>query len=198
MRGSRPSRPSCSGRSATATSTAGRSRAAISTSSAAARPSRCIDVVRHNREDVRSLARLLEPDRRRLRRSRDDRRRAADRRPRRARPVVRPGAAGSTRRSTASTRRWRPRPPGIHDRPPGGRAAVDAIDDRPSKTIRPGRGGTRTGSPTSVGRAAPPSWSGSCRPARLSVDDGAGHDRAGTAPAASRPARRGGRRRGTT
>ena len=54
-----PPRRNCSGSIATATSTAGRSRAGTSGSCAAGRPQPLAEVVRHNDQDVRSLARLL-------------------------------------------------------------------------------------------------------------------------------------------
>ena len=59
MPASGPSRRSCSASSDTRTSRAGRSPAGTWTFSGWASSSRSIEVVRHNREDVRSLARLL-------------------------------------------------------------------------------------------------------------------------------------------
>ena len=146
-----------------------------------------IDVVRHNREDVRSLARLL---------SRIDLD-YADPEDRRRQPI---GDLAGLARSFGRAGRL--------DEALGCLDAALASPGHTPTTTATSRGGRR---PRAVGRPAGPAvvapspggrhrWPGGAallgaprdRPARLAVDGRAGHDRARAPPAPPRPARRGG------
>ena len=130
-----------------------------------------VEVVRHNDQDVRSLARLLVL----LASGYGSRRGAADRArrgPRRPRAGVRPGRAASARPSSATTSRWRSRPRrrrrapvvrcghGARPRPPDRRRGPVVV------AARPGR--LRRASPRPAPGAAPSSPVGRVR---HTVDD---------------------------